>query len=78
VAEAVVGGVPHAVLGEDVEAWVVLREGSAATAAELRDFLLGRLADYKVPRHLHFAKALPRNAAGKVIRDLLDRSEANQ
>jgi acyl-CoA synthetase (AMP-forming)/AMP-acid ligase II len=78
VAEAVVGGVPHAVLGEDVEAWVVLREGSAATAAELRDFLLGSLADYKVPRQLHFAKALPRNAAGKVIRHLLPRSEANQ
>ncbi len=78
VAEAVVAGVPHDVLGEDVEAWVVLREGSTATAADLREFLLGSLADYKVPRRLHFAKALPRNAAGKVIRHLLDRSEANQ
>jgi long-chain acyl-CoA synthetase len=78
VAEAVVGGVPHTVLGEDVEAWIVLREGSTATAADLREFLLGELADYKVPRQLHFAEALPRNAAGKVIRHLLDRSEANQ
>jgi long-chain acyl-CoA synthetase len=75
VAEAVVGGVPHAVLGEDVEAWIVLREGSTATAADLREFLLGRLADYKVPRRLHFVKALPRNAAGKVIRQMLDRPE---
>jgi acyl-CoA synthetase (AMP-forming)/AMP-acid ligase II len=66
------------VLGEDVEAWVVLREGSTATAADLREFLLGSLANYKVPRRLHFTKALPRNAAGKVIRHLLDRSEANQ
>jgi acyl-CoA synthetase (AMP-forming)/AMP-acid ligase II len=78
VVEAVVAGVPHDVLGEDVEAWVVLREGSTATAADLREFLLGSLANYKVPRRLHFAKALPRNAAGKVIRHLLDRSEANQ
>lgn len=73
VAEAVVAGVPHDVLGEDVEAWIVLREGSAATAIDLREFLLGRLANYKVPRRLHFATALPRNAAGKVIRHLLDR-----
>jgi long-chain acyl-CoA synthetase len=72
VAEAVVAGVPHDVLGEDVEAWIVLREGSVATAADLREFLLGRLANYKVPRQLHFATALPRNAAGKVIRHLLD------
>jgi long-chain acyl-CoA synthetase len=73
VAEAVVAGVPHDVLGEDVEAWIVLREGSAATAADLREFLLARLANYKVPRRLHFAAALPRNAAGKVIRHMLDR-----
>jgi acyl-CoA synthetase (AMP-forming)/AMP-acid ligase II len=74
VAEATVAGVPHDVLGEDVEAWVVLREDSAATTADLREFLLGRLATYKVPRRLHFPKALPRNAAGKVIRHLLDSS----
>jgi long-chain acyl-CoA synthetase len=73
VAEAVVAGVPHDVLGEDVEAWIVLREGSAATATDLREFLLARLASYKVPRRLHFAAALPRNAAGKVIRHMLDR-----
>ena len=77
VAEAVVAGVPHDVLGEDVTAWVVLREGSVTTAAELREFLLGRLAKYKVPRHLHFANALPRNAAGKVIRRLLENSETS-
>jgi long-chain acyl-CoA synthetase len=71
VAEAVVTGVSHDVLGEDVEAWIVLREGSAATAADLREFLLGKLAKYKVPRQLHFATALPRNAAGKVVRHLL-------
>ena len=74
VAEATVAGVPHDVLGEDVEAWVVLREDSAATTADLREFLLERLATYKVPRRLHFPKTLPRNAAGKVIRRLLDSS----
>jgi long-chain acyl-CoA synthetase len=78
VAEAVVAGVPHDVLGEDVEAWVVLREDATVTAAELREFLLGKLATYKVPRRLHFAKALPRNAAGKVVRHMLSRPEATQ
>jgi acyl-CoA synthetase (AMP-forming)/AMP-acid ligase II len=78
VAEAAAAGVPHDVLGEDVEAWVVLRQGSAATADDLREFLLERLAKYKVPRQFHFVMSLPRNAAGKVVRQLLDRTEANQ
>jgi acyl-CoA synthetase (AMP-forming)/AMP-acid ligase II len=71
VVEAAVAGVPHQVLGEDVVAWAVLRPGSTADAAGLRQFLLERLADYKVPRRLHLVDALPRNEAGKVIkRDL--------
>ena len=67
VAEAVVAGIPHDVLGEDVAAWVVLREDSPTTASDLRDFLLERLADYKVPRRLSVVVSLPRNAAGKVV-----------
>ena len=47
VAEAAVAGVAHPVLGEDVAAWVVLRDATSAEA--LRAFLLERLADYKVP-----------------------------
>ena len=68
VVDAVVAGIPHDVLGEDVGAWVVLQKGSDATAADLRAFLLERLADYKVPRTLHLVPSLPRNAAGKVVR----------
>ena len=56
-------GIPHGVLGEDVGAWVVLREGSEVTGTELRAFVLERLADYKVPRHLRVVDHLPRNAA---------------
>lgn len=71
VVDAAVAGIPHDVLGEDVGAWVVLSEGSEASAAELRAFLLERLADYKVPRQLHFIDQLPRNASGKVIKSEL-------
>jgi acyl-CoA synthetase (AMP-forming)/AMP-acid ligase II len=68
VVEAVVAGIPHDVLGEDVGAWVVLSKGSDLSADELRAFLRERLADYKVPRRLHFIDQLPRNASGKVIK----------
>jgi long-chain acyl-CoA synthetase len=68
VVEAVVAGIPHDVLGEDVGAWVVLRDGSESHEDELRAFLQARLADYKVPRRLRIVAELPRNAAGKVAK----------
>jgi feruloyl-CoA synthase len=71
VAEAVVAGVDHPILGEDVAAWVVLRpdagevadvvDGIARLAAE-------RLSDYKVPRRITVVDHLPRNATGKVVK----------
>jgi acyl-CoA synthetase (AMP-forming)/AMP-acid ligase II len=71
VVEAAAAGIPHDVLGEDVAAWVVLRDGSKATEGALRAFLRERLADYKVPRRLRIVDELPRNAAGKVAKHLL-------
>ena len=71
VVEAAVVGVPHAVLGEDVAAFVVARPGATLSAAELQDFLRPRLADYKVPRSVRFVDELPRNATGKVVKRLL-------
>ena len=68
VVDAAVAGVPHDVLGEDVEAWVVVQNGSDTGALELREFLLEGLAAYKVPRTLHLVASLPRNAAGKVVK----------
>jgi len=72
VQEAAVAGVPHTVLGEDVAAWVVAREGASVSADELQEFCTDRLADYKRPRHLHFVDELPRNAVGKVMKHQLD------
>jgi long-chain acyl-CoA synthetase len=62
--------VAHPVLGEDVEAWVVLRE--EVSTDELRSFLLERLADYKVPRRITVVDALPRNESGKVMKSRLE------
>jgi len=71
VVDAVVLGVPHDVLGEDVATWVVLRESATVTIEDLRSFMLERLADYKVPRTVTVVDELPRNASGKVIHDAL-------
>jgi fatty-acyl-CoA synthase len=71
VQEAAVVGTPHPVLGEDIAAWVVLRDGTALDADALLAFCAERLADYKRPRQLHFTNALPRNATGKVMKHRL-------
>ncbi|MCZ7525532.1 MAG: AMP-binding protein [Acidimicrobiia bacterium] len=76
VAEVAVVGVPHPVLGEDVAAFVVPREGAPVTADELRGHCAARLADYKRPRQVHFVGELPRNATGKVMKHLLRHPEA--
>jgi acyl-CoA synthetase (AMP-forming)/AMP-acid ligase II len=76
VREVAVVGVPHPVLGEDVAAFVVAREGVALHADELHAFCAELLADYKRPRQLHFVGELPRNATGKVMKHLLQQPEA--
>jgi acyl-CoA synthetase (AMP-forming)/AMP-acid ligase II len=68
IVDAAVAGVPHPVLGEDVAAWLVVRGEQAPSEAEIRTFLLDRLADYKVPRRITLVDALPRNEAGKVLK----------
>jgi long-chain acyl-CoA synthetase len=70
VIEAAVVGVAHPVLGEDVAAWVVVR--GDPPMEELRAFLLGRLADYKVPRRITVVDVLPRNESGKVVKSRLE------
>lgn len=75
VVEAAIVGVPDESLGEAVAAFVRLREGAGATADDLRDHVAGRLAGFKVPALVVLSPdALPRNAAGKVLkRELRDR-----
>jgi acyl-CoA synthetase (AMP-forming)/AMP-acid ligase II len=73
VLEAAVFGVPHPVLGEDVVACVVLREGAWTTPEELADFCREHVADYKAPRTVRLLEALPRNAMGKVCAGSSDR-----
>ena len=82
VAGALVFPAPHPQLGEEVAALVVLRAGDGATARELRAFTAARLADFKVPRRMLFAPALPLGPTGKPDRAaaaaLLPRGQATE
>jgi acyl-CoA synthetase (AMP-forming)/AMP-acid ligase II len=66
VGQCAVVGKPHPKLGEDVAAFIVLREGLSATAEELMEFCRDKLADFKRPRDIRFLDALPVTAMGKV------------
>jgi long-chain acyl-CoA synthetase len=68
VAEVAVVGAAHAVLGEDVVAFVVVRVGNEVDGDVLRAYALEHLADYKVPRRFLFVDELPRNPTGKVVK----------
>jgi acyl-CoA synthetase (AMP-forming)/AMP-acid ligase II len=60
--------IPHKVLGEEVGAAVVLKEGAAASEREIRDFCAQHLADFKVPKKVVFLAEIPKGATGKLMR----------
>ncbi len=60
-------GVPDPKYGEEVMAWVVLREGAAAlTADAVREFAHGKLTHFKIPRYVHTVTEFPMTVTGKV------------
>jgi malonyl-CoA/methylmalonyl-CoA synthetase len=71
VAESAVIGVPHADFGEVVLAVVVARAGAAPDAAALVASLKSRIANFKVPKRVFVVGELPRNAMGKVQKNVL-------
>ena len=71
VQENAVVGVPDKLRGQAVCAYLVLKEGAAATKPQLRRFLMERLASYKVPKYFFFCEQLPKNGTGKVMKTAL-------
>jgi malonyl-CoA/methylmalonyl-CoA synthetase len=71
VVESAVIGVPDADFGEAVAAVIVARAGHALTEAGVIDALREEIARFKVPKRVHFVTELPRNAMGKVQKNLL-------
>jgi long-chain acyl-CoA synthetase len=68
VAAAVVIGMPHDSLGEEVGAAVVLKRDASADAVELCDFVKRRVAAYKYPRRIWIVNSLPTGPTGNVLR----------
>ncbi len=71
VLEAAVVGVSDPIFGEEVKAVIVLRPGEQATPEEIQEFCSRHLAKFKIPKFVEFRTILPRNPAGKVIKDEL-------
>jgi hypothetical protein len=68
VAEAATFAVPHPTLGEEVATAIVLRPGAAITPKDIRQFAMGRMAAFKVPRQVLFVTEIPKGPTGKVQR----------
>ena len=65
--DAQVIGVPDERYGEELMAWIQLRDGVAdLTADDLREFATGKIARHKIPRYVHVVKEFPMTVTGKV------------
>jgi fatty-acyl-CoA synthase len=65
--DAQVIGVPDERYGEELMAWIRMREGAAPlTAQTVREFCSGKLAHYKIPRYVHIVDEFPMTVTGKV------------
>jgi fatty-acyl-CoA synthase len=66
VADVQVIGVPSHKYGEEVGAFVILKEGHELTPEDVRDYCRGKISNYKVPKYVTFVRSYPLTASGKV------------
>ena len=66
IVEVQVIGVPDVRYGEEIMAWVQLRDGAATTEEDVKDYCRGAIAHYKVPRYIKFTDAFPMTITGKI------------
>jgi fatty-acyl-CoA synthase len=66
IADVQVIGVPSEKYGEEIMAWVKLREGAHVSGEELATWCKGKIASYKIPRHWKFVDAFPMTVTGKI------------
>nr|WP_066445120.1 AMP-binding protein [Cytobacillus gottheilii] len=59
-------GVPDAVYGEEVAAWIILKENANLNEELLRSFCAGRISRHKIPRYIEFTESYPMTASGKI------------
>lgn len=66
VVDVQVVGVPDEKFGEEVVAWLKLKAGETASVEEIREFCLGKIARFKVPKYIAFCEEYPMTASGKI------------
>ncbi len=66
IVDAQVIGVPDVRFGEEIMAWVMLREDAELTEEGLKEYCKGKIAHYKVPRYIRFVPEFPMTVTGKV------------
>lgn len=59
-------GVPSKQYGEEIMAWIVLREGETATEDEIKDLVKSHMARHKTPKYVKFTDSFPMTASGKI------------
>jgi fatty-acyl-CoA synthase len=64
-------GVPDPRYGEELCAWICLRDGETASAEEIRAFCQGQIAHYKIPRYVKFVDGFPTTVTGKIQKFLM-------
>ena len=64
--EVAVVGVPDVKFGEELCAWIRLKDGDTATPEEIKQFCKGQIAHYKIPRYIKFVQDFPMTASGKI------------
>lgn len=62
---------PDPKYGEELCAWIRLREGASASDEDIRAFCRGQIAHYKVPRHIRFVSEFPMTITGKIQKYLM-------
>ena len=66
ISEVQVFGVPDPKMGEEVCAWIQLRDGASATEEEIRTYCKGQITHYKIPRYVRFVDEYPMTVTGKI------------
>ena len=78
IADVQVIGVPDAKYGEEIMAWVKLKEGQSSTPEEIKAFCKDQIAHYKVPRYIKFVDSFPMTVTGKIQKYLMRQASVEE
>jgi long-chain acyl-CoA synthetase len=78
VLECAIVGIPDAKYGEVVGAFIITKEGTKTTAADVRSFLRDKIANYKMPKVIEFVQSFPKTATGKIQKNRIVESYMNR